>query len=676
MIELKNISKSYTSLNGENIILSNVSIVLPNNGFIALCGKSGCGKTTLLNMIAGKDNDYTGDILYDDVNLKKINKIEAKKFINSNIFYLKSRDNFVKNIKVVEALYIYLSKDERNKALDLINQFKLEGLLNKKIKKLSSGELQKISIIIAVCKNAKITLLDEPICNIDEAIVEEFLSLIKELSASSLVIYISHYEDDFDGYFTHKLLLEYKKLTYTKLGENNNITSLKNCNSKYNLKKSLILEKSKPILLYTFFRLIICIILCFIIYISKLRTVRVSAIYSSSINDMSVNIVTECKNKDSDLLRKERIYYSPLDGWSDIYFNSFTYGHTHITGEGKASDFIFSNFNESLKDNEIIISDYLAYKEKAKVGDEVLISKQKFDGTKVTYKTKYIIKHVYKTNYASLISQKLDIPLEYSYIYLSDTEIDQMIDDSLNSFGGVLLNNEFYVSAYDNKFVECNYYDESGFNQGYAEPADDEFYAGNLALSKLGLGSIISDVNTYFNGSDEYYAITFTYNGLSMTKEMKYKKFVSNECDFVVNKNFFDELKTYFGINSDNVLNYKEVTILDTSNSNINSFFNDFTSFDDMTFLNDNILKDRSSNISTLNDFYKENYIYGILFFGIFLSLCIYKIIQIEYEYFKLLKEKNFNLCSRINIFLSSKILIYALLTILIIILSNFITVV
>ena len=54
MIELKNISKSYTSLNGENIILSDVSIILPNNGFVALCGKSGCGKTTLLNMILEK----------------------------------------------------------------------------------------------------------------------------------------------------------------------------------------------------------------------------------------------------------------------------------------------------------------------------------------------------------------------------------------------------------------------------------------------------------------------------------------------------------------------------------------------------------------------------------------------------------------------------------------------
>ena len=54
MIELKNISKSYTSLNGKDIILSDVSIILPNNGFVALCDKSGCGKTTLLNMILEK----------------------------------------------------------------------------------------------------------------------------------------------------------------------------------------------------------------------------------------------------------------------------------------------------------------------------------------------------------------------------------------------------------------------------------------------------------------------------------------------------------------------------------------------------------------------------------------------------------------------------------------------
>lgn len=671
MIELKNISKTYTSLNGETTILSNVSLILPNSGFIALCGKSGCGKTTLLNMIAGLDCNYAGDILYDDVNLKKLNKRNKEKFINDNIFYLKSRDNFVKNIKINEALDIYLSKEEKSKALELIEKFDLIDLINKKVKRLSSGELQKISLIIAVCKKAKITLLDEPICNIDDISVHNFLKIIKELSKSSLVIYISHYEDDFDNYFSNVVFLEHCKVTCKKYESSENIENIKTSKSTYNIKKSLILEKSKPIVLYTLFRLIILIVSCFIIYVSKLRSVSIASIYSSSVSDMSVNVVNAYRNTDSDLLKKKKIYYSTHETGNNIYFDYFQYGWTKIAGVGKASDFIFANFNDSLKDNEIIISDYIAYKEKANIGDEVAIKKLRYNGTEMDHFPKYVIKHIYKTNYASLEANNEKIPEEYRYIYISDSEMNQMIDDALNSFGGIYLNDFIYVAGYEQKFVDCNYYDATGFNIGYGYPEDDEFYAGLFALNNLGLGSIYEDFNIFFYGSDDYYNITFSYNGKSITKQMKYKKFVNDEYFVVVSKNFLEELKSYFGINCDNVLNYKEVTTLDTNKSNIDSFFKDFTSFNNMTFANDNILSDKYSNVTTLNTFYNENFVYILLFFAIFLILGSIRIIQIESEYSKLLKQKNFGVRSRVEMFLTSKITIYFVIFVLIVILSK-----
>ena len=98
MIELKNVYKSYNSITGITEILNNVSYVFPDTGFIALCGRSGCGKTTLFNMISGVDQDYLGTILYDGEDIKSLDKSKREDFYSNNIFYLKSRDNFIKNI--------------------------------------------------------------------------------------------------------------------------------------------------------------------------------------------------------------------------------------------------------------------------------------------------------------------------------------------------------------------------------------------------------------------------------------------------------------------------------------------------------------------------------------------------------------------------------------------------
>ncbi len=655
MIELKNVSKSYTSLSGNTIILSNVSLNLPDTGFVALCGRSGCGKTTLFNMISGFDDKFSGEILYDGVNVNKLKHLKRSKFFTNNVFYLRSRDNFIKNLTVKKTIYVYLEKQTRLKALELIKEFDLESLLNKKIKNLSSGELQKVSIIIAVCKNARFTLLDEPICNIDEASVEKFLGLIKELSLNSLVMYISHYEDDFDKYFSHILLLEDGKFIEKKTSSTYPLTNKYECSNKYNFRRSLIIERSKPQVLYSLFRVISILIITFLIYVTKINKVTVSSIYLDSIDKMSVNVVNARRNGFSSVLQKKRIYSSPMNNSRDVYLNSFEYWEK-ITGFGCASDFKFSGFNGKLVKNEIIISDYLSYQLNKTVGDTVSIHQYSYDGETFNDLTKYVIKHIYSTNYASYLSNShYSMPEEYSYVYISDSELEEIINDSLYSFGGVTLNNNsFYTSGFDHKFVDCKYYDRSGLNDNYAELEYDEFLAGQLALTKLGLGSISSDFNSFYYGTgDSYYDITFSYNGKTVTKKMRYRTFANNYSLVVVSKELYKELIDTFGINEDNVLNYKEVTTLDISNPEINSFFDDFVSFDNLTFVNDNILTETSARIESLKMFYNQNLGFIILILGIFLSLSLYKIVMIEYEYYKLLNNKNFNTITRLELFLS-----------------------
>lgn len=670
MIELKNVYKSYNSITGITEILNNVSYVFPDTGFIALCGRSGCGKTTLFNMISGVDQDYLGTILYDGEDIKSLDKSKREDFYSNNIFYLKSRDNFIKNITVKEALEVYLSKDAISKAYNLIKQFELEYLVKKKIKKLSSGELQKISIIIAVCKNAKITLLDEPICNIDEASVKGFLTLIKDLSKNSLVLYISHYEDDYDDYFTHKLSLEDGNILINKSSDTFSTARNSTIKSSFSLKKSLIIEKSKPLGLYTLFRLIILMLVAFLIYVTKINNISISDIYINSLDEMSVNIVHTTRSNDS-VIEKKRIYSSPFKRGDkhDTYLNSINY--TTIKGFGRASDFVFSNLNQELENNEIIISDYFAYCKKITIGDEIKVRKASSDNYKVSYDTTYVIKHIFETNYKALLEKdNYQIPDEYYYVFISDKEMDKIINDSLNSYGGVWLNNA-YVAPYDEHFVETGYYN-SVSKDGYYDLKDDEFLGGILALSFFGLKEISGNMDIFLNGSDEYYDVVFNLNDLTLTKRLKYRKSLEASEYLVVSDSLFKELKEYFNINSDNVLNYTLIDTFDVNNDKVADYFKSLDKFSELSFLNDEILTNKMSKVNALITFYKTNYFYILSFFAFFIILAIIKLTQIELEYYKLLKEKNYKSRTNILIFLCSKIIVYLIISIICIAIYNF----
>ncbi len=675
MIELRNIDKSYNSITGITEILNKTNYVFPNSGFVAIEGRSGSGKTTLFNMISGFDEDYKGKILYDGTDIKSLKKRDKRKFYKTNLFYLKSRDNFVKNITVKEALEIYLSKDSIIKANQLIEEFKLEYLINKKIKKLSSGELQKISIIIAVSKKAKITLLDEPICNIDSQSVSLFLDLIKELSKESLVLYISHYEDDYDNYFTDIVSIEDGHIVVSKSHEGDNCDTQESSSSvsKYSLKKALILEKSKPLSLYFLFRLIIILMVSFTLYVVKVNSINVSDIYIDSLDEMSVNIVGGTR-LNNDVVEKKKIYSSPtnLSISYNVYLNSINW--IRVTGFGKASDFYFSNFNDELDTYDIIISDYFAYELNKNVGDELKVKQSSCICDEVLDYTTYTIKHIYQTNYKALIQEKnYTIPDEYYYVFISDEEVNNIINDSLYSYGGIFFNNAF-VAPYDKKFVDNGYYN-SITKEGYYDLKDDEFFGGIVGLSYFNLKSITQNDEVLSKGSDEYSDVTFKSNNSSITKSLRYKKYVNIQDYLIVSQEVFNELKEYFGINEDNVLNYTLVDTIDPNNTNTKDYCKGLDNFNQLTFLNDMILSTKSTKVNALITFYKTNYLYILSFFIFFIVLALIKVIQIEIEYIKLLKEKNFTTIGNTFLFLSSKIIVYLIISIICFLIYNFMTV-
>ena len=167
----------------EKQIFKDVSVTLPNCGLVLLFGKTGSGKTTFLDLIAGKKLSYQGTITKNE-------KIEKE------IFYGFYQDNLFPYLTVYQNLNMFLTKREMKEAEFYFNKFELMYLLHRKAALLSGGELQKINLIIALIIKADITLLDEALCNIDKDSKPLFLEEIRRLSQDVLVVLTSHDQAD------------------------------------------------------------------------------------------------------------------------------------------------------------------------------------------------------------------------------------------------------------------------------------------------------------------------------------------------------------------------------------------------------------------------------------------------------------------------------------------------
>lgn len=655
MLELKNVSKFFDDKSGRINILDNVSLTLPDTGFIALCGKSGCGKTTLLKMITGIINDYQGEILYDGKNIKEKSKIIKDNFYTKNIFYLKYNDNFFTNMKVKEIIRFYLNKDEIGSVNYFIDKFNLKLLLNKYIKSLSSGELQKISLSIALAKKAPITILDEPICNMDVSSIEGFMNEIKKLSKLSLVIYVSHFERDMEDIYDIKLRMFDGKFNIENKNNIFNIKKNSNIENKFNIKKSVICECHKPLPFYILFRLIIIFLMFLTILRSNYNKITKNDVYENMLQNMSINIVEgTASEKDYSCLKNKRInltslYRQSLDEFPyDIVGESIAF---HLLGFGVADDYQFAGFSSKLNKNELIISDYIAYKTGLKVGDTAkmdnLISYDVIGSKWV----EYTIKYVYKTDYAKeLLKVKFKeelLPDLYKYVFISKEDYEMIGNICLNGFGGCKLDNGISVVCWNDEYGMKNtiFYDYP-----LKSLASNEFYANMSVLKPMGLSEILENSNEIFNGSDKLFDVTFTFDGKSITKKLYYRGHINTEKKMIVSESLYEELKNELGWNSDN-WNYKyaNVKTLDLTNKEYKNFCdNELYDFSNLTFINDSILTEKYAKIYTNKSFLNDNALFMYLFGTIFLVISLYEVYKIEKRTFIMLREKNFSFMSSV----------------------------
>lgn len=200
VIELKNVSKSYTKGNENIKVLNNVSYSFESGKLYAVVGKSGSGKSTLIQLIGLLLDDYDGEILIHSKDISKLNDNEKAVLKNKKIgfvfqsFYLNPLMKAVENVMLPLYINNDMKIDDMKKlALSKLEELGIKDRATHYPKELSGGEQQRVAIARALINDPDIILADEPTGSLDEENEEKILQILKKLSNDGkCVIVVSH----------------------------------------------------------------------------------------------------------------------------------------------------------------------------------------------------------------------------------------------------------------------------------------------------------------------------------------------------------------------------------------------------------------------------------------------------------------------------------------------------
>jgi len=196
IFRIDNLTKEYGKNNSYQKVLDNISISFKSNEFVCILGESGSGKSSLLNIIGGLDNDYKGSININNLNIKYINQDEYRK---NNIGFIFQNFNLINSLSVIDNIILPIERDnisyrkKRNRAISLLRKLNIYTLKNKKINELSGGQKQRVAIARGLITNPRIILADEPTGALDEENSKNILEILKEINKEGkLVIVVTH----------------------------------------------------------------------------------------------------------------------------------------------------------------------------------------------------------------------------------------------------------------------------------------------------------------------------------------------------------------------------------------------------------------------------------------------------------------------------------------------------
>lgn len=198
MLQLRNITKDYKTGDTTVRALKGVSLSFRRNEFVSILGQSGCGKTTLLNIIGGLDQYTSGDLIIEGISTKNYKDGDWDTYRNHRIGFVFQSYNLIPhqtilgNVELALTLSGVSPKERRARAAEALKKVGLGKELSKRPNQLSGGQMQRVAIARALVNNPEILLADEPTGALDTKTSVQIMDLIKEIAGERLVIMVTH----------------------------------------------------------------------------------------------------------------------------------------------------------------------------------------------------------------------------------------------------------------------------------------------------------------------------------------------------------------------------------------------------------------------------------------------------------------------------------------------------
>ena len=219
MLELKDIVKIYPA--GDNPVeaLKGIDLSFRDSEFVSILGQSGCGKTTMLNIIGGLDQYTSGDLIINGRSTKDYKDRDWDTYRNHSIgfvfqsYNLIPHQNVLSNVEIALSLSGVSKKERRERAIEALKKVGLGDQLKKKPAEMSGGQMQRVAIARAIVNNPDIILADEPTGALDTETSVQVMDILKELSKDKLVIMVTHNPELAEKYSTRIVRMLDGKIT-------------------------------------------------------------------------------------------------------------------------------------------------------------------------------------------------------------------------------------------------------------------------------------------------------------------------------------------------------------------------------------------------------------------------------------------------------------------------------
>ncbi len=208
MLELKNIVKTYETA-GENVeALRGIDLQFRKNEFVSILGQSGCGKTTMLNIIGGLDKYTSGDLVINGKSTKQYKDRDWDTYRNHYVGFVFQTYNLIPHQTVLQNVEIALTiagvgkAERRRRAKEALEKVGLGNQIKKRPSQMSGGQMQRVAIARALVNNPEIILADEPTGALDTETSLQVMDILKEIAKEKLVIMVTHNPELAEKYST------------------------------------------------------------------------------------------------------------------------------------------------------------------------------------------------------------------------------------------------------------------------------------------------------------------------------------------------------------------------------------------------------------------------------------------------------------------------------------------